>query len=349
MRSESVSPRRRRSTSRSSLESPERFSRRYRRRSPSFDRRELRPTRKRYFDRKLSESPRRRHVASTLRRDGIESSTYWRERRERRERALTPGGLWASSPSPPRRLADRLEVGGDERRRRERERQKKAERRARKQLKRARRDKDARAESSVDTVPRFTPGKTGANDHHSSSYVKMNIASDTKNDTIGQDIRPLASSGTFNPARSNLSHVEEDEEEDAIGPILPPPIRDAAARDRGMDYGKALRSGEGAKIAAFVQEGVRIPRRGEIGLTSDEIAGFESQGYVMSGSRNRRMEAVRIRKENQVYSAEELAALSQFSREERKLREEKVLNQFRTLVESKLNTAKEPDLNDGNS
>lgn len=38
-------------------------------------------------------------------------------------------------------------------------------------------------------------------------------------------------------------------------------------------------------MAAFVAEGKRIPRRGEIGLTSQEIEEFEDVGYVMSGSR----------------------------------------------------------------
>lgn len=38
-------------------------------------------------------------------------------------------------------------------------------------------------------------------------------------------------------------------------------------------------------MATFVQEGKRIPRRGEVGLTSEEIEQFEDLGYVMSGSR----------------------------------------------------------------
>ncbi len=73
---------------------------------------------------------------------------------------------------------------------------------------------------------------------------------------------------------------------------------------------------------------------------------------VMSGSRNRRMEAVRIRKENQVYSAEELAALSQFSHQERKLQQERTLNQFRSLVEAKMgpgSTTVPESKGDGNS
>ena len=38
-------------------------------------------------------------------------------------------------------------------------------------------------------------------------------------------------------------------------------------------------------MAAYVESGKRIPRRGEIGLTSNEIVTFEDVGYVMSGSR----------------------------------------------------------------
>lgn len=119
-----------------------------------------------------------------------------------------------------------------------------------------------------------------------------------------------------------------------IGPTFP--SEDGSSSGKRVNYGKALLPGEADAMAAYVQDGKRIPRRGEIGLRSDQISGFEEQGYVMSGSRNRRMEAVRIRKENQVYSAEELAALSQFSHEEREKREKRVLNEFRALVANKL-------------
>ena len=51
------------------------------------------------------------------------------------------------------------------------------------------------------------------------------------------------------------------------------------------DFGKALLPGEGAAMAAYVAEGKRIPRRGEIGLTCDEISSYEEVGFVMSGSR----------------------------------------------------------------
>ena len=52
--------------------------------------------------------------------------------------------------------------------------------------------------------------------------------------------------------------------------------------------------------------------------------------------RHRRMEAVRLRKENQVYSADEKRALANFNHEERTKRENKILSQFRELVHKKL-------------
>lgn len=106
------------------------------------------------------------------------------------------------------------------------------------------------------------------------------------------------------------------------------------------DYGDALLPGEGEAMAKFVKEGKRIPRRGEIGLTSEEISSYEVAGYVMSGSRHRRMEAVRLRKENQVYSADEKRALAMYNHEEKAKRENKVLADFRELVQTKKASAK---------
>lgn len=45
-------------------------------------------------------------------------------------------------------------------------------------------------------------------------------------------------------------------------------------------------------MAAFVADGQRIPRRGEIGLRTDQIEKFEATGYVMSGSRHVRCVAL---------------------------------------------------------
>jgi len=53
------------------------------------------------------------------------------------------------------------------------------------------------------------------------------------------------------------------------------------------------------------------------------------------------MEAVRLRKENQIYSADEKRALAMFSKEERQKRENKILSQFREMIETKLSKGKQ--------
>lgn len=142
----------------------------------------------------------------------------------------------------------------------------------------------------------------------------------------------LSSSISSKPYKAGEEDDDEDGEE--FGPLS----KNSAALNQ-KDFGRALLPGEGAAMASYVMEGKRIPRRGEIGLTSDEIETFESVGYVMSGSRHRRMEAVRIRKENQIYSADEKRALAMFSREERQKRENKILSQFKEMVTAKTSAA----------
>lgn len=130
--------------------------------------------------------------------------------------------------------------------------------------------------------------------------------------------------------------VEPGDDDGIIGPQ--PPTAGISGGSGALDpreLGRALLPGEGAAMAAFVAEGKRIPRRGEIGLTSDEIASYESAGYVMSGSRHRRMEAVRIRKENQIYSADEKRALAAFGKDERAKREEAIMSQFRGALRAR--------------
>jgi len=131
--------------------------------------------------------------------------------------------------------------------------------------------------------------------------------------------------------KKNKVDSDEDDEDDIIGPALPKKVQLSH-----KDLGSQLLKGEGEAMAAYIAEGKRIPRRGEIGLTSDEISKYEEDGWVMSGSRHRRMEAVRLRKENQIYSADEKRALAMFSKEERVKRENKILGQFRGMISEKL-------------
>lgn len=125
-----------------------------------------------------------------------------------------------------------------------------------------------------------------------------------------------------------------DEQDDGVevGPVLP------AQQDfnsKTQNFGGALLPGEGDAMANYVAEGKRIPRRGEIGLESHEIAAYEEEGFVMSGSRHRRMEAVRVRKENQIYSADERRALAMFHYEEHQKKENKILGDLRELISSR--------------
>ena len=129
----------------------------------------------------------------------------------------------------------------------------------------------------------------------------------------------------------NSAEMEDpDLADEEFGPPLP-----VTKPEEWMDFGSQLLPGEGAAMADYVRAGKRIPRRGEIGLTSGEIENYEASGFVMSGSRHRRMEAVRLRKENQIYSADERRALALLSKEERDRKETEVISVFRAMVTAK--------------
>lgn len=71
-------------------------------------------------------------------------------------------------------------------------------------------------------------------------------------------------------------------------------------------------------------------------MSADEIERFEDLGYVMSGSRHARMNAVRMRKEGQVYTAEEKAAMALMNEQQRKEREQSLLTDLKKLVHKQL-------------
>ncbi|KAG0007319.1 hypothetical protein BGZ80_004817 [Entomortierella chlamydospora] len=127
--------------------------------------------------------------------------------------------------------------------------------------------------------------------------------------------------------------IEVPDDDQEVGPL---PLQHNDGKMNERSYGGALLAGEGSAMAAYVQEGKRIPRRGEIGLESDQIENFENAGFVMSGSRHQRMNAVRVRKENQVISAEEKRALMIFNQEEKIKKDNKIINEMREMVASKL-------------
>ncbi|XP_075507605.1 uncharacterized protein LOC142544442 [Primulina tabacum] len=144
---------------------------------------------------------------------------------------------------------------------------------------------------------------------------EVNVNDDVKNEVI-----------KFKEMIESRKKPVSDDDDADVGPM---PLPRAEGH---ISYGGALRPGEGDAIAQYVQQGKRIPRRGEVGLSAEEISKFESLGYVMSGSRHQRMNAIRIRKENQVYSAEDKRALAMFNYEEKAKREQKVMADLQRLV-----------------
>ncbi|EDR12013.1 uncharacterized protein LACBIDRAFT_314103 [Laccaria bicolor S238N-H82] len=146
--------------------------------------------------------------------------------------------------------------------------------------------------------------------------------------------------GKAPPTKATQANTDQSDDEDDEEEVGPKPLQQFGTGKRFDEraYGGALLRGEGSAMAAFLQEDseARIPRRGEIGLTSDEIAKYEDVGYVMSGSRHRRMNAVRMRKENQVISAEEKRGILKLQKEERERREAILREEFGELVNERL-------------
>jgi NF-kappa-B-activating protein C-terminal domain len=241
-----------------------------------------------------------------------------------RPRSVSP--IWARSPSPPVSLEDRLTATLSRE-------QKRKERRERKVLKRKRSSPPSDGEEfGSDFAQVIGIGNVGENGVESESLPIPFVAPSALPAQA-----PITAAVAHKAVAASGDYVCDGSGDEDIAPIGPrPPCSGQTENGKSIDYGKALMPGEASAMASYVQDGKRIPRRGEIGLESTEIESFEDQGYVMSGSRNRRMEAVRIRKEHQIYSAEELAALNQFSHEEKNAREKRILNDFRALVASKL-------------
>jgi len=156
-----------------------------------------------------------------------------------------------------------------------------------------------------------------------------------------------AGAGAGAAGANNGNEDQDDDDEDDYGPapdarhaqhssLAAAAAAAAAAASASVSYGAALMPGEGEAIAAFVQQNLRIPRRGEIGWHGEDIERLQADGYVMSGSRHAKMNAVRIRKENQVYSAEEKRALALITFEEKQQRENKLVADFRTVLTQQL-------------
>ncbi|XP_064454864.1 NKAP family protein CG6066-like [Ornithodoros turicata] len=253
------------------------------------------------------------------------SDDFMARRRKEREKIGAVGvrTLWAESPERPVNSDDNLEKkqGAESKTERKEKKHKKRKHKHESHHHKKKKKHNKEEKKKKKKEPKKTVKKHRKRSSTSSSDGSSTDESD--NDKDSEDFEKW----TVKKAHGS----DSDEEEEVIGPL---PKQQIHLTEK--EYGKALLPGEGAAMAAYVAEGKRIPRRGEIGLTSGEIESFESVGYVMSGSRHRRMEAVRLRKENQIYSADEKRALAMFNKEERQKRESKILSQFKEVIKAKL-------------
>ncbi|KAJ2313759.1 hypothetical protein IWW51_002207 [Coemansia sp. RSA 2702] len=174
------------------------------------------------------------------------------------------------------------------------------------------------------------PRPESPNNSDSRSYSSSEYTSSQSSDE--EELRKTSKQPL--PAESKTPERQSDAElsEPEIGPM---PAQSQQPLLSARSFGKALLPGEGMAMAAFVQSGERIPRRGEIGMDQDRIDRLEGAGYVMSGNRHGRMNAVRLRKEGQVITAEEKRQMLLQNQEERQAKESQIIAEFREMLAKK--------------
>lgn len=223
----------------------------------------------------------------------------------------------------------------------------KAQRRKKKHKKHKKRSRRDENDSSSEDEDRAGPShpddkkfkKKKKKHHKKRKHSSDSSSSDTSSDERDKKSEKNKKSRKHPSEIDGIEYVERiielNENDDGNHVIGPMPEVTVVNELTYKDYGKALLPGEGAAMAAYIADGKRIPRRGEIGLKPEEIQSYEDVGFVMSGSRHRRMEAVRLRKENQIYTADEKRALSQFNQEERNKRETHLTAYFKNMIKEK--------------
>ena len=252
---------------------------------------------------------------------------------------MSKRSVWARSPSPPvvktsikrseatesshkSRRKEELRNKHRDSKRRSPERDGSDSDRSAKRHKKHRKESKSKRKQIADYEETHSPAAVDIDLNVQSSFYDMNNeeASDFKREVQGS---------------GNVIGKNNESDDEEIGP-RPMAVPVEFESENSLDYGQALLPGEGAAIAQYVQQNLRIPRRGEIGWTGNEIDKLEVEGYVMSGSRHQRMNAVRLRKENQVYSAEEKRALAMITFEEKQQKENKVVGDFRAMLKTQL-------------
>ncbi|KAJ1605738.1 hypothetical protein OJ253_3032 [Cryptosporidium canis] len=181
------------------------------------------------------------------------------------------------------------------------------------------------------TIRYFWNEEISQNESEEDTSIVKSMMESFKNERKSSFERDFSSEeGTTMTQSDSITSHNKELEENTFGPSISDIQK--IIMNQSIDYGGALLYGEGEAMAHFVQAGKRIPRRGEVGLTAEQIESFEKIGYVMSGSMHKRMTAVRIRKENQIYTAEERRNIALQNEQQRLLRESQILGELRELI-----------------
>eukprot|EP00040_Diaphanoeca_grandis_P039450 m.259082 g.259082 ORF g.259082 m.259082 type:complete len:312 (+) comp37560_c0_seq1:172-1107(+) len=267
---------------------------------------------------------------------------FWIERREERSSAYKKQlrGIWGESPRSDLEHEEAAELLAES---------KSTKKKKKKKSKRVESSSDSSSSDSSDDSSDSSEDdrkrKKKGSKRKSRKSSKSSKRSSKKKKKVESSSSESSSSSSSGSSSSSSGDDEEDGDEWVAATVAPmeddglligprAPQTTQAFNSVTTDFGGALMPGEGDAMANFVADGKRIPRRGEIGLDPEEIESFEDQGFVMSGSRHRRMEAVRIRKENQIYTADERRALAMFHYEEQQKKENKIVAELRDLVKA---------------
>lgn len=223
----------------------------------------------------------------------------------------------------------------ERRRRRRRKRRSSSRRRRRSSSKRRRRTRSSSYSSSSDSSSASSSSSSSSSSHgHRRRRGKTSPPPDPPRE-ITTTTTTAPNTTTLVPAATRRPIDSSDDDDNSVGPQPATTPLQLDPNKQSVSYGKDLLPGEGQNMAQFVRDNERIPRRGEIGFSNEQISGWEQSGYVMSGSRHAVMNAVRLRKENQVYSAEEKRALALLSIQEKQEKEAQVLDDFRKMLAEK--------------
>lgn len=195
-------------------------------------------------------APRSRHGLGYNKRDNQNQKRedFLQSRRLEREIIGEEGisSVWGKSPA--RDADDESSASSDESEKTKKKHKKGSKKSKKKHSKKSKKKKSKKKKSKKKKESSSSSSSSDGSDGEEEEWVEKNA--DKKDEAVA----------------SKRKQSDEEDDEDVVGPIN----KNSSSLNQ-KDFGRALLPGEGAAMASYVLEGKRIPRRGEIGLTSDEI------------------------------------------------------------------------------